>query len=415
MAKQNNFEINRGYLDFIKGLANVQSAQRVSLWQSLYGKISRFCQLLTIPLIYLTGASLILFLKIKLLLNKKQALPAVRLKAINYIDDFLHQYPMHLYPIVAKCLETDFIKDSISKMKANIKGQILELAIGEGSLSKNIFSPDDSIIALDLNPYSLEHAKECPHVSKRIVADCLNPPIIQNGAAGIVCINLLHHITDKEGTIKNWAQIAPWAIFNENTNYWASGWTKPFLLKMLGLTKLAEKASAEIERQSLQSLRAGKELDSMVDTCYHIIHRESFFSEKTFFYCSLFSALLFCYGPPTPEYQKLIMNGIFRSLTKFLTYHLAKSLIEFDAMQDREKDTYIIWFAKSKLIAPESVKNKLLFLCPECQGVLKNNRCSQCGKTYETINDMLFLLPHELAGQISDYRGFSGYLNKEHL
>ncbi len=415
MGRLNNFEINRGYLEFIKGLANIHPSHRASPVKSLFGKISRFCQLLTIPLIYILGASLILFLKMKLLVNKKDVISKVRAEAIKHIHDLIPQYPMHLYPIVAKCLEIDFVKNNISKMRSNIKGQIVEFAIGEGSLSKKIFSPEDHIIALDLNPYSLEHVKDCPHVVGRVVADCLNPPIVQSGAAGIVCINLLHHITDKEGTLENWAKIAPHAIFNENTPYWASGWTKPFLLKMLGFPKLAERASAQIEKKNLQSFRTAEELDSLVASYYSIIQKESFFSEITFFYCSLFSALLFCDGPPTPKYQKLIMNSILRPLTKALTYQLAKSLIEFDAIQDREKDTYIIWFVKSKLINPQSVKGELLFICPECHSVLKNNQCIKCGKTFAVINDMLFLLPQELSGEISDYRGFSGVLNKEHL
>lgn len=415
MERLNNLEINRGYLEFIKGLGDIRPLHRVSPVKSLFGIIYRFCQLLAIPLIYILGASLFLFLKIKLLFNKKDVISKVRVEAIKHINDFILQYPMHLYPIVAKCLEIGFIKDNLSSMKANINGQIVEFAIGDGSLSRKIFSQKDNIIALDLNPYSLEHVKDCPHVVARVVADCLNPPVVQGGAAGIVCINLLHHITDKEGTLENWAKIAPYAIFNENTAFWASGWTKPSLFKRLGLSKLAERASAQIENISLQSLRTAEELDSLVENCYNIIQKESFFSEKTFFYCSLFSALLFSYGPPTPKYQKLIMNGFLWPLTKVLTYQLAKSLIEFDAIQDREKDTYIIWFAKSKLTNSQLVKSKLSFICPDCHDVLKDNRCVKCGKSFAVINDMLFLLPQQFAGKISNYQGFSGILNKEHL
>jgi hypothetical protein len=415
VARHDYCEINRGYLEFIKGLANIHPLGRASKGKSLLRKICRFCQLLTIPLIYILGTILILFLKIKLLFNAKEIMSKVRLEAINHIHDFIPQYPMHLYPIVAKCLEINFIKNNISKMKASINGQMVEFAIGDGSLSRKIFSPNDDVIALDLNPYSLEHVKDCPHVVGRVVADCLNPPIIKSGAGGIVCLNLLHHITDKEGTLENWAQIAPYALFNENTGFWASSWAKPYLLKLLGLSNLAAKASAQIEKKSLQSLRTAGDLDILVENYYNIIYKDTFFSEKTFFYCSLFSALLFCYGPPTPKHQKLIMTSIFWPLTKCLTFQLAKLLIKFDAIQDREKDTYIIWFIKSKLITPESVKSKMLFICPECHEILKNNSCSQCGKDFEIINDMLFLLPQELSREISNYRGFSGVLNKEHL
>lgn len=415
MGKLSNSEINRGYLQFIKELANINSLPHTSAAKSFLRRIYGFCQLLTIPLLYILGVFLIIFLRLKLLSNKKEVISNASLEAEKYIDDFISQYPMHLYPIVAKCLEINFIKNNISQMKANITGQIVEFAIGDGSLSRRIFPREDNIIALDLNPYSLEHVKDCPHVVERVVADCLNPPIINSGAAGIVCVNLLHHITDKNRTLKNWAQIAPYAIFNENTNYWASGWAKSQFFKLLGLSHLAVQASAAIEEESLQCLWPAEALDSLVETYYQPIRRESFFSEKTFFYCSLFSALLFCYGPPTPRHQKLIMNTIFRPLTKFLTYQLAKLLIEFDAIQDRNKDTYVIWFAKSKAISTESVRRELLFICPKCRKPLKNNHCSHCGRNFEVINNMLFLLPGELAGEMSDYRRFSGCLHKEHL
>jgi len=415
MQKLNNNEINRGYLNFIKDLSNDYSSRRQSSLRSIFWKIFQFSQLVTIPLIYIFGAFLLLFLRVRLVFAKKRVESRLHLDAINYIEDFIHQYPMHLYPILAKCLEISFLKNNIARLKKAINGKIVEFAIGEGSLSKRIFLPEDRIIGLELNPYSLKYTQECHHVATRVIADCLNPPIIKGGAAAIICNNLLHHVTDKKKTLRKWAEIAPYAIFNENTNYWASGWIKPYLYRLIGLDSLAEKIEDKIKKRQLQSLRTIEELDLLVGNYYEIISENSFFSAKVFFYCSIFSFLLFCYGPPTPKRQKVIMNNLCWPLTRVLSFHLAKTLIEFDAIQNRDTDTYVIWSVKSNLIQPEAVNDEIMFSCPDCGEILQNNYCRKCGRLFEVIDDMLFLLPNALNEKISNYRTFSSKLDKEHL
>jgi len=116
--------------------------------------------------------------------------------------------------------------------------------------------------------------------------------------------NFLHHITRKKETLEHWSSIARYALFNENTNYWAEGWYKPYFLNSLGLKRAAKKAAGQIANQSLQSLWRSVDLGMLVRQFYKTQREESFFHEKVFFLSSICSALLFCYGPPTPELQR---------------------------------------------------------------------------------------------------------------
>lgn len=411
-----NNEINRGYVSFIKSISSKLSIHdKRSLYSIYLTRFIVFIKLLFIPLLFLYGACLIFYLKIKLTFINAANPSPMHLQAVKYIDQFIDQYPMHLYPIVAKSLELAFIKEHVEKVLTQIKGGTVEFAIGDGSLSKRIFTKGEKITAFDLNPYSLVHVKECAHVSQRIVADCLNPPLAPGGASFIVALNLLHHISNKAYTLKKWAQIAPFALFNENTRYWASGWVKPFLLKTIGLKNSSEKAITNIEKGSVQSLWLNNELHSLVASFYETIIERSFLSERIFYLCAIFSSLLFCQGPPTPSLQKKVLNGIFRPITKLLSFYVAKLLIEYDAVQPRDKDTFIIWIVKSKLIRNKSFTGNNLFVCPDCFNIMQDHRCNNCNRVYEEKDGMLFLLPESLSKEVSYFPELANSLGKEHL
>lgn len=349
------------------------------------------------------------------MLAKNKRLSNLHMGAIENVSQFISQYPMHLYPIITKSMEMVFLKKNIRKIVSKVKEGIVELAIGEGTFSSRIFSNDDKLIGFDLNPYSLIHTKKYKHITKRVVADCRIPPIDSCGASFIVCNNFLHHITDKENTIKNWAQKAPYAIFNENTIYWASGWMKPFVLKLMGLNNAAKKETRHMEKHSLQALWKKEELSSLINQYYDIHEEVSFFNEKAFFLSTVFSALLFCYGPPTPELQKKVMNSLFNPITKLFTYHIAKTLIEYDSILPRDRDTFICWLVKSKAIGEDCIPGHVKLVCPDCRELLQDNKCHRCDRIFEEKDEMLFLLPKEIAEEISYSENQPKLLGEEHL
>lgn len=406
-----NKDINYKYVQFVKRVSS-----KAGLTNSLYN-VLRFgahsILSLLIPILLLYGALLIVFLKVKMFFSNNTPTSKLHRDAIQYIPKFIRQYPMHLYPVVAKSLELAFLKSAIYQIKEP-RGSVAELAIGEGTLSSHIFAKHDPIYGFDLNPYSLVHTRNYSHLVDRVVADCTNPPIADHGANLIVSNNFLHHIEDKDSTLNKWAHIAPYAIFNENTPYWASSWAKPYLLKLMGLSRMAEKSAEKIETLSAQSLCNHDKLNSLVTKYYKIEQEVSYFSEKTFFLSAVCSTWLFSYGPPTPFVQKFILNTVLWPLTYLLTYLGAKALIEYDAILPREKDVFIHWLVKSKLANDHEIK-EIVLVCPDCRFPLRENWCGKCQQTFYRKDGMLFLLPRELEHDIQYVRENSENLGKEHL
>lgn len=409
-------DINRGYINFIKSLSSSPGVkEKKSIARVLRSMTAVSIKAALIPALIIYGVLIILLLKVRLLFGRDNRPSELHLNAIGHINKFISQYPMHLYPVVAKSLELSFMKDNIKRIKDKAKGGIIELAVGDGSLSSRIFSDEQKIVCLDINPYSLVHTRAYGHISKRVVADCLCPPVSPRGASLILCNNLLHHVTNKEYTLDNWARIAPYALFNENTNYWASAWYRPFILDMLGLKNSSRKAEDDIRERSLQVLWTKEELASAIRKYYDVIEEKTFLDKKVFFLSSICSLLLFCYGPPTPGLQKRVMNNLLGPITRLVTYHAAKSLIEYDAILPRDKDVFICWLAGSRLRDSKDLAGEVSLVCPDCGGGLQDNLCNICRRTFEEKDGMFFLLPKDLSGEISYFPSKSGVLNRQHL
>ena len=407
-------EINRGYLDFVDSLTSLQK-KGMSFKTIIFKVIINLIRLIGIPLLILYSLALIILLQIRLLFTDKTQISDFHLKAIEYIDEFTYQYPMHLYSVIYKSYELAFIKENIKNVLEKNNSSIVELAIGEGSLSKRIFSQDDSVVGLDINPYSLLHTKNMKHVSKRIIADCIYPPIAKNGTNFIISNNLLHHITNKEYTLTNWSEISQFALFNESTNYWAEGWSFAYIPKLIGLNNLAQKISKKIEMDSLQTLWTISELKELVRKYYEVIEEKTFFSEKIFFFASLFSLFLVCFGPPTPKIARVFFNKMLPPVSKFLTYYSAKLLIEYDAIQKKDKDSYVCWLLKSKLANVPENSNKVILVCPECREPIEDNTCNNCKTVFDEVDNMLFLLPKELLEKTPYISSNNDVLGDEHL
>lgn len=419
MEKHPEREVNRGYIDFIRGISRPEVKRRRTFGSVLRGLWSRardFAKLLFLPLLILYGILLIAALRFRLLLSKRGSSSGFHGRAEKHVDEFISQYPMHFYPVVAKSLELAFLRENIGGFLGPQRGGVAELAAGEGTLSARFFPEDAGIFAFDLNPYSLVHTVGRPHITRRIVADCLEPPIGPGGASLIVSNNFLHHVSNKEKTLENWSKVSEFAIFNENSPYWVSGWFTPFLLARLGFVKTARKVAAGIESRGYQSLMSSNDLRTHVSRFYEITRETSFMSEGVLFLCAVSSSLLFSYGPPTPERQKKILNGILRPISRFLTGHACRALIRYDALLPREKDAFIFWVAKSReAVPPRAGRKEVTLACPDCRGILQDDHCPACNRTFEVRDGMLFLLPREIAKEITYAEEKTLTLGREHL
>lgn len=418
MPESQNNEINRGYIDYIETVSTSEKSHSLGDKTKQYFRriFSRnFIRLILLPFSVIYSLLLIIIFKLfKWKWYNDSLMDQTHKDALAYLPELAHQYPLHLYPIIGKALEIAFIKRNLRTQAMKSNPSIAEFAIGDGTLSSRIFSDKDRITAFDLNPYSLVHVGALNHVKQRIIADCINPPIADSGTSLVFSANFLHHISDKELTLSNWSKITCFALFNENTVFWASSWASPYILKKLGFKRLAARKATKIEKASLQELWKEDELNQVVSKYFDTITRESFFSEKVFFLSAICSSLMLCLGPPTPKFNKLIFNSVMPRLSKFITVNLAKILIEYDSML-RKNGTFIIWMAKSKYSDHGYTPDEVKLICPNCKNEIYNNTCSSCNKKYLFDDGMLFLLSDELSDKISYKSNIGDILGKEHL
>jgi hypothetical protein len=303
---------------------------------------------------------------------------------------------------VAKALELAYLKSRLATLSGN-PSRILEVAIGEGTLSARVFGGGGPVTGIDLNPYSLHKASTLPHVARAIVADGLNPPIRPGTFDLLLSINFLHHVSQKDLAVANWSRLAERLLFNENTPYWASGWAVPYLLRRVGFASLAARRAQAIALHSLQHLEHLPTLERHIRASCDLLERTTFMSERTFFLASIFSFLMRCYGPPTPHVLKRWSLGPLRSCVLPLTAALARRLIEFDAHADRSSDAFVMFLCHSRNWHREVSRADLL--CPSCRAALDaSDGCPQCGSRYPRQDGMLFLLPPEFATVAGAYR-----------
>lgn len=413
----NNAEINNGYIEFIKSISKASNIKHKGIKIAYLIKylLINLVRIVLIPFVYIYALILIGYLKIRIHFSDNNE-SDIHKKALEFVPELVTQYPMHLYPVVAKAIELAFIKSNIDKyIELNNRKGIAEFAIGDGTLSQKVFKSDDKITAFDINPYSLYHVKDYSHVQTRIIANCLNPPIIPEGAFFFISNNLLHHIDDKNKTLENWSKIAEYALFNENTIYWANSWTKPYILEKFGFKKIAKKITNRIIEHGLQALLSEEELKLLVRKHFEVLVEFSFLKNDIFFLCAIFSSLMLCYGPPTPRLNKAIFNNIFAGFSSYLTTNLANLLITYDACLKREKDTFITWIVKSKTVTNPKMNEDISLMCPKCKYPLVGKYCSQCNTKYPEADGMLFLLNDENAEQIIYNPNKADILGKEHL
>lgn len=183
--------------------------------RALFGKELR---LLLLPGLIAVAAALAIGLWIRLRLATRHPESALHRRALAHVPSFVRQYPFHLYAVVAKSLELAYLKDHLPRLlERESAAQILELATGDGTLSRLVFDGVGKVTGIDINPYFLSKAARYRHVERAIVADALDPPIRNGSQDLLVSLNLLHHVTEKEAAVAKWSRIAATLLFNENT------------------------------------------------------------------------------------------------------------------------------------------------------------------------------------------------------
>ena len=410
-------EINRGYLSYLRPPeASLEQARSLptkfrAAIASLFSPIMPYVVLLAIM-----ATSTLVRCYIRLCLWKKVTkLTSVHAGALDRLDLFLDQYPFHLYPLLAKSMELAFLQQQLPKV-ATAKTKIVELAIGDGSLSKQIYPPEAKITAVDISPFSLRFPAEMSHVGRSVISDCLAPAVASGRFDLLVTNNFLHHVSDKEGALDHIARIAERSIFNENSIYWASAWPKPFVLGRLGLRRKETQEVAAIQARFLQDLHSRSSLDKMVAERFEIEAEALFLCEKTYFLSNIFARLMGAYGPPTPGFMKrLAASSPFANRIRSVTRALAEALIRFDNEQDKTTAVFISYSCRSRTFQRTEAATD--FICPDCgTGLASDLKCTNCGSDFPNLDGMTFLLPKELGFIFSNYQAQSqDFYEKESL
>ena len=401
-------EINRGYVEYLRTISapapnSAQSPPRKSsflknclrpVWRLVRPVLQFVRTLCMFVSLCVTACLLLLCLKVGGWFRRRP-LPALHQEALTHIEKFVRQYPFHFYPLLCKTLELVYLRQSLAELATGAT-RVVELAIGDGTLSSKIYPEGVRIVALDISPYSLRSSAKMPHVARAVIADCLAPPLADGSFDLLVSNNFLHHVTDKNQTLENMAKIARQAIFNENTTYWASAWPRPFLLRKLGLHRMAERATARIADQALQSLKSRAEVDELIGRHYRVISSAAYFHEVTYFFCGVFSRLMGCYGPPMPaDLKRFVLNTpLVNMLSLWLTTALARALVIFDASRDPAGAVFISYTCESVYTGGSSQGE---LVCPGCRVLLQSPpQCPQCNRDFDTVAGMCFVLPTEL-------------------
>ena len=354
-------------------------------------------RLLLLPVAFLVSLLLIVCLKLRLR-ARTESVDALHLGAIDHVDELAEQYPLSLYPILYKSIQISYLKQELKNRLAS-DARFIEMAIGEGSLSRRFFSPDANVVALDINTRALRRAATLPHVKDAIICNIMACPVKPGSFDAVVSNNFLHHVTDKEHVLQIWAGLAPTAIFNECTDQWKLAWPGPYALAALGFKDWSVRRAARVEDKFHNTFLPEDVVDGKVQTHHEIARRESYLSKPVLLLCFLFCVLQRANGPLTGEDARVILSlcrGPLRPLVMPATRELARLLIRWDALQTRTQDAYVSYTLTSPSFRRAEGEGYLL--CPNCGRDLgRVPECAQCDIKYERICGMLFLLPRELS------------------
>ena len=234
-------------------------------------------RLALLPVAYGTRLVLIVYLKLKVG-AKKDSINPLHFGAIEYVDDLAEQYPLSFYPILYKAIQISYLKEEL-RDKLPADARFVEMAIGEGSLSRRFFPPNANVVALDINTRALRRAAMLPHVKDAIICNIMDSPVKPGSFDAVVSNNFLHHVTDKERVLQIWAGLAPTAIFNECTDEWKLAWPGPYVLSKFGMQDWSANRAARVEDKFNNTFLPASLVDAKVETHHDIERRVSYLSK----------------------------------------------------------------------------------------------------------------------------------------
>jgi len=402
-------EINRRYLNSFRFISKKGQREHPENTAITYLRIGM------LPIVYtsMTCYSLLLIATLKTYSRMTARKPRYDYKKVQeYANEFVHQYPFLLYPLLTKALEVHILRNVC---QVHLEPKVAEFAIGEGSLSQQVFKDSSSeVYGFDLIPYSLDKC-DYPHVKQKIIADCLNPPMENNHDMTILSNNLMFHVTNKSKTIQNWAKKASRVIFTEANPFWARSTAKAYFYRMIGQSNQAEAYVKEFNLKNKMTLVPKNELDELIGQYFTDLKIHPFFNEFPYFLTRVYGLIFEIFvnprinGAPVPKLFMKFNKGPLKYLSEFLTKQVANALIEFDAYCDDNHDVFMYYDGTNNL---DKDYSDLTLKDPDTQVPIYNIS----GLNERIKNKLLFLLPKDMRFIFEDYDlEISSQISKKHL
>jgi len=346
--------------------------------------------------------------------RKRKAEESIYSRAREFIPELSKQYPFGGHPILWKSIQLALLRGYVAPFRKSI---IVEAAIGEESLSSRVFDKDFSVIGLDINPVSLQKVIGRPHISQAIVCDCMNPPLNKNSIDILVSNNFIHHVTDKEGVIRNWARAAAYVYFNECSQSWSEALLPSYFLHGIGFHDLARRIAQTVNLLGAQCLLPRNELDALFSREVQVEEVHAFISQFTYCMATIPSLVCLQMGPTPFEIRQALAGSLVEGLVDRLTKRLSELLLYLDQTSMRSADDVLIhYFCKSKSAKKRRSGGVIRCACGSEQGLSSEGICPACGRAYPKIDGMLFVLPEHLSTILDNYDGESAAaFPKEHL
>ncbi len=348
-------------------------------------------------LIFLYSFILLLFLKLKA--KRTQTVSSEAQKVLSCYPLFLDVYPTSPYPLITKAFELAFFRGS------PLREPTLELGTGDGYFTKCLYDSQSEkvTIASDLTGSTLLQAEKYSFWRKLAIIDASEVPLPSNSLSTVIMNNLIHHLPDRNETLKEMYRIlrpGGMFIFTDELTGWA---TSQWHIKIKEGSKSYQKKLGDFLQRGVQCLLSDKQfwMKQAEADGWEVCDIREFFSNRSMYLSSYLETLNRKTGAPTPEAIRDILNRL--PLLKRMQLSLTKQIAEYFITRDVELcqkyGATCLFIALRKKGASESAGiNEPALVCPACKGELVSKEdgdfCQSCEKVYPRFEGIPFLIPY---------------------
>ena len=329
-------------------------------------------------------------------------------QALDCYKLFLDIYPTSVYPLVVKAMELTFYKHYL------LSEPTLELGTGDGYFTSHLYLSKNSkvTIASDLTGATLLQARKYSFWRKLATIDASQVPLPNNSLSTVIMNNLIHHLPDRNETLKEMYRIlmpGGMFIFTDEFDGWA---TSQWHIKAKEGHKSYQQNISSFLQRGVQCLLSDKQywVKQAEANGWEVCDMREFFSNKSMYLSSYLETLNRKMGAPTPKPIRDILDKLplLKKMQLSLTKQIAENFITRDFELCQQYGATSIFVALRKKGDPESIDvNEPTLVCPACKSALvlreDGDFCQSCHKAYPRFEDIPFLISYFEDLPVQDY------------